>query len=880
MKNTVKLFGLIAIAALIGFTACDDGNGEGDDITWTAAVDGTANTTTSTKITFTFSAAVSGLTADNITLTGGAATKGALTGSGTSWELGITVQTAGTVSVSIIKDGVSTASQDVTVHKNTTSDITWTVAQVGGAAGENGGEATASTTAIAITFSEAVDLTEADIHIGGAASHDSTQEISSSGNVWTVPVTVTYTDNATVAINKDGIDNSQKTVLVYKAGEAPAITWTAEADGTEGTADSTKITFTFSEAVTGLAVGDITLTDENSSVTKGDLTGSGTTWELGITVTTPGVVSVAINKTGISATSHEVTVHKAGEIAHDITWTATANGVADTTTSTTITLTFSAAVHDLAGTDITLTPGTGTVTKGELTGSGTSWELGITVETAGTISVAINKAGISATAQDVSVHKAGSVEDITWTATADGVANTTTSTKITFTFSAAVSGLTVNDITLTNGAGSVTKSGLTYNSANSTWELTITVTTAGTVSVSVTKEGVVATAQDVTVHKAVITWTAVADGAVNVLTSTKITLTFSAAVAGLTANDITLTNGTGSVTKGALTGSGTTWDLAITVTSEGTVSVSVTKNGISATTQNVTVHKEAINPITDGLTTYIYDASAFSTTPITFSFSAGNSGTYEMESWGSTTEEGSWTWNQSALTITITASKVTDNWTYSGELINREEMESLCPDFFEQTAQGDIDYYMMDVEDGGMGMSEQEAIDFFLEYLNESTGTEYTTIEEYVNGETAKAIAAAFDPRPYTYTFSSDGASLILQESPTYVGTNELSGKTFSITGFEGSDTYTFSSGTYTENASGVTTTGSYSYNSTTKRVYLIPAVIDGQTPADFYDAVDDYGEFSPYPDEAAHRTGKTAEAFATRKYIYNLSDSSLSYDF
>ncbi len=40
-------------------------------------------------------------------------------------------------------------------------------------------------------------------------------------------------------------------------------------------------------------------------------------------------------------------------------------------------------------------------------------------------------------------------------------------------------------------------------------------------------------------------------------TTTGITLTFSSAVTGLTATDITVANGTGSVTKGNLTRSGT-----------------------------------------------------------------------------------------------------------------------------------------------------------------------------------------------------------------------------------------------------------------------------------------------------------------------------------
>jgi hypothetical protein len=69
---------------------------------------------------------------------------------------------------------------------------------------------------------------------------------------------------------------------------------------------------------------------------------------------------------------------------------------------------------------------------------------------------------------------------------------------------------------------------------------------------------------------------AVADGG-GETTTTKITLTFSKAVTGLTAEDVALTGAAASkVTKGALTGSGTSWSLALSaVTGSGSVTVDV-----------------------------------------------------------------------------------------------------------------------------------------------------------------------------------------------------------------------------------------------------------------------------------------------------------------
>ncbi len=108
-------------------------------------------------------------------------------------------------------------------------------------------------------------------------------------------------------------------------------------------------------------------------------------------------------------------------------------------------------------------------------------------------------------------------------------------------------------------------------------------------------------AVDVTVTAVFATPTAVqlisatADGMAGTTTSTKINLVFDDAITGLTAGHITITDGTGSVTKGELTGSGTTWTIALTsVAGEGDVSVEVSEPEgytISGTPKTVTVYK-------------------------------------------------------------------------------------------------------------------------------------------------------------------------------------------------------------------------------------------------------------------------------------------------
>jgi len=74
---------------------------------------------TTTSLIFTFSAPVTGLTADAITLTNdsGQATKGTVSGSGTSWTLTVSGVRAGTIKVKITKTGIEDEIKTVTVSR-------------------------------------------------------------------------------------------------------------------------------------------------------------------------------------------------------------------------------------------------------------------------------------------------------------------------------------------------------------------------------------------------------------------------------------------------------------------------------------------------------------------------------------------------------------------------------------------------------------------------------------------------------------------------------------------------------------------------------------------------------------------------------------------
>jgi hypothetical protein len=229
-------------------------------------------------------------------------TDGELTVASTETKTTLTVTATSTV------DSSKTGTATVTVI----TEITYSVDQVGGTAG------TANSTGIEFTFSETVTgLVAADITLTSDTGTAVKGALNGSGTTWTLALSsVTTEGDVKVSITKSGIESAQKTVAVYKSGGSlpdDDITYNAEqVGGAAGTATSTAIKFTFSEAVTGLVAADITLTSDTGVAVKGTLNGSGTTWTLTLTsVTTAGNVKVSITKSGIESDEKTVAVYKA-----------------------------------------------------------------------------------------------------------------------------------------------------------------------------------------------------------------------------------------------------------------------------------------------------------------------------------------------------------------------------------------------------------------------------------------------------------------------------------------------------------------------------------------------------------------------------------------
>ncbi|GHV89094.1 hypothetical protein AGMMS50267_14540 [Spirochaetia bacterium] len=184
-------------------------------------------------------------------------------------------------------------------------------------------------------------------------------------------------------------------------GDTPVALTGVSADGGSTTATTTKLTLTFDQDITGLAAGDIALSDDDSTgATKGDLTRAGAgVYELGLGgIIDSGTVTVSVTKTGYTISGSPKTVavyHYVDPSATPVVFTGLdADGGSTTATTTKLTLTFDQDITGLAAGDIFLSD-SGSATgafKGSLTklaGTG-GYELGLGGVTAsGTVTVSI-----------------------------------------------------------------------------------------------------------------------------------------------------------------------------------------------------------------------------------------------------------------------------------------------------------------------------------------------------------------------------------------------------------------------------------------------------------------------------------------------------------
>ncbi len=377
-----------------------------------------------------------------------------------------------------------------------------------------------------------------------------------------------YVDVTTSALGADGPKSLTATItdLVGNASvasgalaltidrAAPTVTITDDVGGTA--TGPVTFTFTFSEAVSGFATGDVVV----AGGTKGAFTAvSATVYTLVVTPTpdTNGQITVDIATgvatdaagTGNLAATQAVQPYTLG-VAPTLAITDNAAGTASG--PVTFTFTFSEAVNGFTAGDVTVTNGT----KGAFNGSNgdTVYTLVVTPTAAstGTIGVSVPAAALTdlggnASAGPVAASQVFDTAAPTLTIT-DNAAGTASGPgrTFTFTFGEAVNGFTAGDVSVTNG----TKGAFTGSNGDSVYTLVVTppADTSGTIDVSVpagaaadlsgnTSTGPVATTQ--AFNTAVAPSVVISDN-VGGTASGPVTFpfTFSEAVNGFTAGDV------------------------------------------------------------------------------------------------------------------------------------------------------------------------------------------------------------------------------------------------------------------------------------------------------------------------------------------------------
>ena len=526
--------------------------------------------------TFTFSEAVTGFAVGNITVGNGAASNFA--GSGDSYTATITPAADGTVTV----DVNAAVAQDAAGNDNTAAtqfsiendETAPTVAITTGSSDPVSGAFTAT-----FTFSEDVTgFALGQIDVGnGAASNFGT----SSASVYTATITpaadgtVTVDVDASVAQDDAGNDNTAAPQFSIENDEtAPTVAiTTGSSDPVSGAFTAT---FTFSEDVTGFALGNITVGNGAAS----NFAGSGDSYTATITPAADGTVTVDVNAAvAQDAAGNDNTAATQFSIEND----ETAPTVAITTGSSdpvsgafTATFTFSEDVTGFALGQIDV----GNGAASNFAGSGDSYTATITPAADGTVTVDVDAGAAQDDAgNDNTAAPQFSIEN---DETAPTVAITTGSSDpvsgaftATFTFSEDVTGFALGNITVGNGAAS--NFGTT---SASVYTATITPAADGTVTVDVNaavaqdgagNDNTAATQfsieNDETAPTVAIT-TGTSDPTSGVF---QVTFTFSEDVTGFSLGGITVGNGS----AGNFAGSGDSYTADITPASDGTVTVDV-----------------------------------------------------------------------------------------------------------------------------------------------------------------------------------------------------------------------------------------------------------------------------------------------------------------
>ena len=571
-------------------------------------------------VTITFSEAVTGFTNADLTIANGTLSAMSSGDGGITWTATFTPTASITDTTNLItldNTGVSDAAGNAgTGSTNSNNYAIDSVRPTASIVVADNALAIGETSLVTITFSEAVtgftnaDLTSANGTLSAVSSSDG-------GTIWTA--TLTPTASVTDATNLITLDNTGVTDAAGNAGSGTTdsnnyavstVRPTAAlvvADSSLIAGETSLVTITFSEAVTGFTNADLTIANGTlGAVSSGD---GGVTWTATLTPTasiTDSTNVITLNKTGVTnaAGNAGTGTTDSNNYAIDTARPTASLVVADNALAigetSLVTITFSEAVTGFTNADLTIANGTlSAVSSGD---GGITWTATFTptasitdatniITLANTgVADAAGNAGTGTT--DSNNYAIDSARPTASIVVADSSLATGETSLVTITFSEAVTGFSNADLTIANG----TLSAVSSSDGGITWTATLTPTasvTDATNLITLDNTGVTDAAGnagsgttnsnnyaiDSTGPTAGIV---VADTSLAVGETSLVTVTFSEAVTGFTNADLAIANGTLSAVSSS--DGGITWTATLTPTA----SVTDATNLISLNNTGVT----------------------------------------------------------------------------------------------------------------------------------------------------------------------------------------------------------------------------------------------------------------------------------------------------
>ncbi|CAH0304570.1 hypothetical protein SRABI112_04643 [Pseudomonas mediterranea] len=448
------------------------------------------------------------------------------------------------------------------------------------------------TSLVTITFSEAVtgltssDLTVQNGTVGAFSSADGgitwTGTLTAASNIADTTNVITLDNTGVVDLaGNAGVGTTSSNNYVVNDTVAPTATIVV-ADTALKSGETSAVTITFSEAVTGFTTADLTVA--NGTLTGLSSADGGITWTATLTPdadVTDTTNLVVLDKTGVADLSGNAGVGttNSNNYAIDTLRPTATIVVADTALSvgetSLVTITFNEAVTGFTTADLTVANGTVTglsSSDGGITWTGTLTPTASISDTTNLITLA--NSGIADLSGNAGTGTTDSnnyaIDTLRPTATivvADTALSAGETSLVTITFSEAVSGFTLADLTVANGS----LSGLSSADGGITWTATLTPSasvTDATNLIVLANTGVsdaagnAGTGTTNSNNYAIDTQRptasiVVADPTLSIGETSLVTITFSEAVTGFTSADLTVANG--SVTGLSSGDGGITW---------------------------------------------------------------------------------------------------------------------------------------------------------------------------------------------------------------------------------------------------------------------------------------------------------------------------------